>query len=588
MRVNFLTNLKQKVLWAMAVFFLAGPFWVPFFAAMGGHNSFFYADMVVSLGISLTVALLGELWLPEICTRLPPGVLEGLVKHTGVMLGVILTTLLVVLGGVNQSILHRFLNSADEHSCYFLAECLRRGKLLVKPHPLSEFFNVVHVGNRDGKWFSVYPPGWPALWALGSHFGVADWMNPIQTTLAVFFLFISVRRIWGASVAWAGTLLIIFSPFFLFTGASYYSHATCLLMMSLFLYAFLRWQAAGDETSRSAWALLAGAAAGYGLMTRYLTMAAFAAPFLFWHYGPLLRRKRAWRRSDLFLPVVMGVFMLLILFQNYAVTGKLFKAPNKYDKSWERLGFKRGDYMPGDGLVYVLTRFFYLMDWYPPILIAIFLVGCLRRMTYFLFEAHSPWKRTPSDAQTVLGFAKGSEKPSLEPLLRGAFFYPSMIYFLYFSWGGNQYGPRYWWEAFPFLGFALADQMRVWWRQGSVPLRKFLTAAVLVSLPAGAYAFNKQAAFFGPGTLARQALYTAAETSLKEPAIVFIHGFLGDSMVIAEEDAVRNSPQLDGKILYAHDLGAHNRELMQYYPERKYYRGTYDRKSGRAVLEKLS
>jgi hypothetical protein len=57
---------------------------------------------------------------------------------------------------------------------------------------------------------------------------------------------------------------------------------------------------------------------------------------------------------------------------------------------------------------------------------------------------------------------------------------------------------------------------------------------------------------------------------------------------MAEEDAVRNSPYLDTRILYAHDLGVRNPELMALYPERKYYRGSYDRARKTALIEKLN
>jgi len=61
----------------------------------------------------------------------------------------------------------------------------------------------------------------------------------------------------------------------------------------------------------------------------------------------------------------------------------------------------------------------------------------------------------------------------------------------------------------------------------------------------------------------------------------------GTRLVMAEEDAVRNSPFLEGRILYAHDLGERNKELMAAYPGLSYYRGTYDRSMQRASLEEI-
>ncbi|OQA51723.1 MAG: hypothetical protein BWY44_00904 [Candidatus Omnitrophica bacterium ADurb.Bin292] len=56
---------------------------------------------------------------------------------------------------------------------------------------------------------------------------------------------------------------------------------------------------------------------------------------------------------------------------------------------------------------------------------------------------------------------------------------------------------------------------------------------------------------------------------------------------MAEEDAVRNSPFLDGRILYAHDLGERNKELMVAWPNHEYYRGTYDGNRKTPRLEML-
>ncbi len=549
----------RQILGVMAAMALAAYAWVPALAEIGGHNSFLQADMVVSLGLGLAFALLCSFFLPNSAVQAAERVWRQCLEKHGFVFPALLLLLLTALIWINRHILHQFMNSADEHSCYFFAELIRMGKWWVAPHELAEFFNVVHVGNRDGKWFSVYPPGWPLLWAAGLQFKIADWINPLLAVFSLPLIYGAARRLFGAAAALGGILLVVFTPFFLFTGASYFSHAACLFTMAVFIYSFVRWQESTRDGSRLRWASLAAAACGYGLMTRYLTMAAFAAPFLVWHYLPLFLRKRPWRASDIAPAVILALFMAAILYQNDAVTGKPFKAPNKYDKSWERLGFK-GDYSVAEGLLYMVFRFFYLMDYSAPLLVALFIAGICGRPP---------------------------QEPGLKRVFRYSFFYGSFVYFLYFSWGGNQYGPRYWWESFPFLGIALADQIGRWWRRGGRVLQKFLIGAVLVTIPANAASFYKQGTALEKATRERKALYTFAEQTLQNPSIVFIHGFLGDSLVLAEDDAVRNSPRLDGHILYAHDLGVRNPELMKAFPGRDYYRGFYDRKLKQAVLENI-
>ena len=541
-----------------ALFLLAAPWWAPHTQTLLGRNLFLAADSMVALGLALLLGVLFEKILPDSLVGAAERI-AGFVRRN--FAGFSFLFLLGTLAGlyaVNRLILHSFMSSADEHSCYFLAECLRLGKWFIKPHELSEFFNVVHVGNRDGKWFSVYPPGWPLILALGLEWGIRDWLNPILCTLSLIFFFLSGKKVYGFTAAWFGILLMTVSPFFAFTGASYFSHGTCLFSISIFLYAFLQWREKRSEGQGIFWSSLAAFALGYGLNTRYLTMVAVALPFLIYYFFRIATKRLRWTKSDTFFVVILTIMTSLVFLHNYTVTGKVFKAPNRYDKGWERLGF-HSDYTILDAAIYVLARFFYLANWFPSALIALFLIS------FFRAKDHDLMKR----------------------LFRFGFFYLVIAYVFYYSWGGNQYGPRYYYEGLPFLALALGERLVFWWREGAQPVRKFLLGVLLVSVATSVYLFDKQGRFFETVSRERKALYELADKTLEHPSIVFIKGFLGDKLVMAEEDAVRNSPRLDAKVLYAHDLGEKNRLLEAYYPDREFYRGTFDRTRKEAKLERL-
>ena len=225
---------------------------------------------------------------------------KSLVKQASTVLVIVLPVSIAGLMVINKHVFHEFLNSADEFSCFFLAKCLQMGKWMVRPHPLSEFFNVVHVGNRDGKWFSVYPFGWPAIYAIGLHFKIEDWLNPVLSTASLALFYLSIKRIFDKSTALLGVLLIVITPFYAFTSATYFSHSTCLFLTAVFLYAWTRWRESvlqsspnafvGDpfmafkngfpiktfgndrkkrEKNKMFWAGIAALALGYGLNTRY-------------------------------------------------------------------------------------------------------------------------------------------------------------------------------------------------------------------------------------------------------------------------------------------------------------------------------
>jgi hypothetical protein len=498
---------KQCIILLIGAFFGFAPFWAKHVQTVAGRGLFVTPDAMVLLGVTLLFSLLAYYLLPDFAFGRPASTYE--VKFGGSkvkprrltwvkVLAVVFSLWAIVYGLylVNQRILHSFLSSADEHSCYFLAECLRRGKLYVDIPPFADFFQVVHVGMKGGKWFSVYPPGWPLIWAIGLNLNIVDWLNPVMSALAIFFFYLSGKRLFGLWSTVVGLWLCVLSPFFMFTAASYFSHATCLLCISIFLYAFLRWREAREralchprnllsgiqsldsrfrgndrpaqadttmtkrgssEKSEIFWASLCAFAVGYGLMTRYLTMAAVAGPFLLYHYLPLFFDWRGWGRGPWRLPVsfkvprlrksdwvmigVIAVFMAVILWQNYLVTGKPFKAPNKYDKSWERLGF-RSNYTPVDAFFYLVARVFYLMDWFAPAIVAAYLV-LLTKIKSFILRAK------PEESQNEIlpsRLAVARQQRGQDDKIRSLFIltpvFIAVAYFFYYSWGGNQWGPR--------------------------------------------------------------------------------------------------------------------------------------------------
>jgi len=451
----------RPALGAVSLFLLAAPWWGPHAQTFLGRNLFLAADSMIALGLALLFGMLSERTLSDSALTAVERIAGFVRRNFGIFCFLFLLGTVTGLYAVNRLVLHSFMSSADEHSCYFLAECLRLGKWFVKPHELSEFFNVVHVGNRDGKWFSVYPPGWPLILALGLEGGGKDWLNPVLCTLSLIFFFLAGKKVYGSTAAGLG-LLLMASPFFAFTSASYFSHGTCLLSISIFLYAFLQWKEKRSGRQGIFWSSLAALAIGYGLNTRYLTMAAVALPFLIYYFFGIVTQRRRWTKSDTFFVIIFTILTSLVFLHNYVVTGKFFKAPNRYDKGWERLGF-HSNYTVLDAAIYVLARFFYLADWFPSALIVLFLTSL------FLVRDRDPLKR----------------------LFRFGFFYLVIAYFFYYSWGGNQYGPRYYYEGLPFLALALGDRLVFWWREGTQPVKKFLLGVLLVSMATSIYLFNK-------------------------------------------------------------------------------------------------
>lgn len=544
----------RKTITFVAVFFLLAPFWTPFVQTVGRHHTFARADALVLVALTLFGGLVCSAFLPNRCLLFVDALCSWFSNYHRFIVIALFFLLFLGLVAVNRSILHSFMNSADEHSCYFLAECIRNGTLWARPHPLSEFFEVAHVGNRDGKWFSVYPPGWPFIFALSLQLNIGDFINPLMAVLAAMLFFLIARRLYGSVPASLGILLMVSTPFFLFNNASYYSHTTCFLTTAIFLYSYLRWKESGNDW----WSIFAALAVGYGMGVRYLTMAAILGPYLLYELIHSFK-KRSWNRGHIWFSCVLIVLVVLNLCYNHLITGNWFDPPNHYHHDWEHLGFQT-DYTLVDALIFIVSRFFYLIDWIPGVLV----------LVYFAYVAQH---------------LKGGIQPILFPL---SFIFLVGGYALYYSWGGNQYGPRYYFEGTPFIVLPVGYSLVQWWSEGGQEVKKFLAGLFVATLLGNFYLFSKHAVFFERVSRERKALYELAERSLSSPSVVFIRGFLGDTLIMSEGDSARNHPSLKGLILYARDLGQKNEMLMGYYQDRRHFVGYFDRKNKLPKLEPLS
>jgi hypothetical protein len=539
----------RSLILIVAGLLLVGPWFAPKFLL--GYSG----DYLFILGATLGIGLFSASFLPTTFLAAFGKSLERLLHRQTMLLTLLAIALLAALISTNQFVLLRFMNSGDEHSCFFLAECIRGGKWWAVPHALSEFFDVAHVGNREGKWFSVYPPGWPLLLALGISYQIADFLNPIMATLATLLFVKSGARLFGFHVSFFGMLLIAFTPFYLLNNASYFSHTTCLLMISLFIFSFLKWQ---ENEKSFVWGAICALTFGFGLATRYLTMTAIATPFLLYELIALIRGRRSLTPSHLLALGIALAGVLANLAYNQLITGSMMEFPNHFHHSWERLGF-HSNHTLLDALNFMFSRFLFLSEFIPPILVVVFFAA--------LFMNRMP--------------------QGIPQLIRFGFLFLPVGYLFYYSWGGNQYGPRYYFEGLPFLALTVGNMIHHSWKSRNETIKKFIVGAVVAAFLANGYSLWKYGNFFHHVSLERKSLYDFSERTLQRPSIVFIRGFLGDTLVMAEEDAVRNHPDLKAQVLYAHDRGAENELLKQHYPEREYYLGVYDRANKTPRLERL-
>ncbi|MCP4204046.1 MAG: hypothetical protein GY769_19170 [bacterium] len=126
----------------------------------------------------------------------------------------------------------------DENAYRFAAELLASGRLWVTSPELKLFFDQNFIVN-DGRMFSVYFLGWPALLVPGVWLGATWVVNPICSALTVPPLLRTLNHFVGPEWARAGVLLYLAAPFVQIAAATELSNTSCLMALTWCLWMYL-------------------------------------------------------------------------------------------------------------------------------------------------------------------------------------------------------------------------------------------------------------------------------------------------------------------------------------------------------------
>ncbi len=155
---------------------------------------------------------------------------------------------------------------------------------LTAPAPVDiEFFAASQTVEHAGRWFSQYPPGHPALLAVGLVFGLPWLVNPLFAGGTVVMVYAAGRRLLGEGSGKLAAILYSLSPFALLMSASYMNHVTTGFFLASSLYSTAR----ATDDDGYAWPAAAGASLAFAMMIRPLEAAAWAVVLGSWI---LLRR----------------------------------------------------------------------------------------------------------------------------------------------------------------------------------------------------------------------------------------------------------------------------------------------------------
>lgn len=482
---------------------------------------------------------------PLLASRLPTTALGVIAKDrfSGSTEWIRIVTLLVaaclaVTLSIAYLALDYFPNSGDEYAYLFQAEIFGQGKLWAHAPPLGEMLVPFRTWVFDDRWASQYPPGWPAIIAM---FGLASIpataVNPLlSATVAVmtaYFVFVRTRSRLAAAAA---VLALTWNPFFLFNGASFHSH----MAAAMFLLIFCGCLPTLEHDFRVRTALIAGLAIAAAFATRYYVVAGMLPCLIFWSARV---SKKIFARTLLFGTLGAAPVILLLLGYQYELTGTPLRSTYSIISVPESSPGLSGPTLIR-GMELTGYRLLEFVTWTSPAhLIAPLL---------------------------LLAIATVRRELRAEDLVFPGFV---IAYVAFPDLGGNRYGPRYYFDAFPILVTSTAvGVFRLINDRGPRLLdtlqSRILAHAVISAAVYGAVAATAAIPAYRSQVALRQEPFRVAEEFLTERSILIIKRTIKDGLI--QEDFARNRPRLDQRVLYAR-YDASIEDLSETYPDRGIY-----------------
>lgn len=461
--------------------------------------------------------------------------------------------------GVGLLVLQDFPNSSDENSYLTQARIFASGRLWVDAPSHPDFFRARSfiLDEGRGRFFAKAFPGWAAILSLGVRAGVPWVVNPLLSAATLVLAGWAGGRLLPRHGEFAVIGIILATPFFLLNAASYYNHPATLLLLTLFLVAAIRLA----EGAGAGWAALAGLSAGAALWVRPVSAIALALPLAIWLGSRWARAGRWGLLATAAAPIVAAIAGLAGY--NRLLFGSIWQSGyGAYDPQ---------DIRPGMGADHLAITAWWLLK------LCFWLVPGTVAGLWFLMSGRRwrEWFRTEPIPVILLG--------SLAAL--------AASYLVYQNKGGNEYGPRYYYDGLTYLAILLAAG---WMRApealaGAVPAARVKRGAALAlafgacltvmgSVPFLMFHYRDKVAH-------NRDLFTSVERSGRSSALVFLATGSGR---MPPGDLVRNPLDFRSGVVYARDLGLEaDRDLAALYPDREALVYRYDPWSRRSTLRPL-
>jgi hypothetical protein len=317
----------------------------------------------------------------------------------------------VVLGGLPSDV--------DDIARLHQARIFLEGRLFLEAPPEPHAFSVYGLLARGDRWFSRYEPGPALLYALSWKLaGTPVAVNPLLGGALAAMLYALARRMGSEATARVAALLLCLSPFVLGMTGSLQSHplsALALLSACFFVSLGERW-----------WLAAAGAALAAAVATRPWT--ALLAGGVIAGWAVLRQGLSAAPRRALFVGLGALPLLALLLGYNRALTGDPLLSPFQAFDPREVPWFGYMEHSPGEGVTNTAR------------------LAAVLNLHLFGWPSSLLFLPLAALARPRLGLDRLAAGVTLA-LVAGYYFY---------YWIDFRFGPRYWYEAAPFLAWLTA------------------------------------------------------------------------------------------------------------------------------------
>jgi 4-amino-4-deoxy-L-arabinose transferase-like glycosyltransferase len=463
-----------------------------------------------------------------------------------VVLGVLAILLSVV---VHHWIYPAFSWNRDEPVYLWQVHALRDGKILPTDGGMPAFFQPWLSGRGDGYFFSQYTLGWPIVLLVGEVvFGTAASALAFGTLLAVLGTYAFARTVThDRTVSLVAATLMLASPIVAVQSGVYLGYLFTLGLGLLFGAALIH----GFEHRRPWLLVVAGFLVGWIFMTRPFDAALWAAAF----GGYLLVvHWREWRRLVVgalwaglgALPVVIAT-----LAYNRKVTGSFTEFPITAADPLDVFGFGLRRLMPTFGKDDYTVGSAFRSTAKNGVFVPLFMFGSYLGVVAAAFGL---WMRRRQRTTWAL------------LLLMAAF---PIGYF--FFWGmhvsaatANLSGPIYFIPLYAPLVVLVATAVVGWWRHRR---GVGIAAAVVLTLVTVPFAVNR--IDVNHRISESQVPWRDGTADVHGRSIVFVQQ--SGAYLLFLNPFSSNPANLDGRILWANDLGAADLDLIERHPDRTPY-----------------